>query len=101
LNEIERETKKLDEFLSFKSLGTHKFERNLGKFDINTVLQIFKSDIKKINLIKLVNIISVDTALFILKNLHKYNKSYYVREMLKKSVSQNVLGNKNKKLFTI
>ena len=77
--------------MSFKSLDTHKFESNLGKFDINTVLQIFKSDIKKIYQIKLVNIIGVDTAFHILKNLHEYNKSYYVPEMLQKSVSWNVL----------
>ena len=86
--------------MSFKSLDTYKFESNLGKFDINIVLQIFKSDIKKINPIKLVNIIGIDTTLYILKNLNEYNKSYYVPEMLQKSVSQNVLGNKNKKLFT-
>ena len=77
--------------MSFKSLDTHKFESNLGKFDINTVLQIFKSDIKKINQIKLVNIIGVDTTFYILKNLHEYNISYYVPEMLQKSVSWNVL----------
>ena len=87
--------------MSFKSLDTHKFESNLGKFDINTVLQIFKSDIKKIYQIKLVNIIGVDTAFHILKNLHEYNKSYYVPEMLQKSVSCNVLEIKNKKLFII
>jgi 3-hydroxybutyryl-CoA dehydrogenase len=85
----------------FKDISYFFYLVEVEKFDINTVLQIFKSDIKKINPIKLVNIIGVDTTLYILKNLHEYNKSYYVPEMLQKSVSQNVLGNKNKKLFTI
>ena len=85
----------------FKDISYFFYLIEIEKFDINIVLQLFKSDIKKINPIKLVNIVGVDTTLYILKNLHEYDKSYYVPEMLKKSVSQNILGNKNKKLFTI
>lgn len=85
----------------FKDISYFFYLIEVEKFDVNTVLQIFKSDVKKINPIKLVNIVGVDTTLYILKNLHEYNKSYYVPEMLKKSVSLNILGNKNKKLFTI
>lgn len=85
----------------FKDISDFFYLIEVEKFDINTVLQIFKSDIKKFNPIKLVNLVGVDTTLDILKNLHEYNKSYYVPEMLKKSVTQDILGNKNKKLFTI
>ncbi len=85
----------------FKDISYFFYLIEIEKFDINIVLQLFKSDIKKINPIKIVNIVGVDTTLYILKNLHEYDKSYYVPEMLKKSVSQNILGNKNKKLFTI
>ena len=85
----------------FKDISYFFYLIEIEKFDINIVLQLFKSDIKKINPIKIVNIVGVDTTLYIIKNLHEYDKSYYVPEMLKKSVSQNILGNKNKKLFTI
>ena len=85
----------------FKDISYFFYLIEVEKFDVHTVLQIFKSDVKKINPIKLVNIIGVDTALYILKNLHEYNESYYVPELLKKSVSLNILGNKNRKLFAI
>ena len=62
-------------------------------FEFNNIIMI--SDTK----INYENYISIKIDRF--KNLHEYNESYYVPEMLKKAVSLNILGNKNKKLFTI
>tara|TARA_B100000780_G_C20721496_1_gene286786 strand:+ start:58 stop:309 length:252 start_codon:yes stop_codon:yes gene_type:complete len=46
LNEIERETKKLEKLLSFIWLGTYKFESNLRKFENNFTLETVKEDLK-------------------------------------------------------
>ena len=69
------------------------------KFKIQDVTMIFKDDIKKTDPIKLVNMIGVDTSLYILENLKKYDDTYYVPESLKQAVSNGTLGYKNRKLF--
>ncbi len=45
--------------------------------------------------------IGLDTSLSILTNLNKFDKSFYVPNLIKNSVKQNILGYKNKKLFKI
>ena len=85
----------------FKDISFFFYLIEVKKFDKNIVLKIFKSDMKKVDPIKLVNIIGVDTTLYILKNLHEYDKNYYIPELLENSISLNILGNKNRKLLSI
>ena len=70
-------------------------------FSVDNVLKLYQNDIKKINPIRLINIIGTDTCLHILTNLNKYDKKFYVPEKIKKAVKNNILGLKNKKLFKI
>ena len=73
----------------------------MEKFDVNEVKKFYLADINKINPIKLLNLIGTDTSLYILKNLNIHDKTFYVPEMLKVAVNDNILGNKNKKIFKI
>jgi 3-hydroxyacyl-CoA dehydrogenase len=49
----------------------------------------------------LVNIIGIDTSLYILENLNKHDRTFYIPESLKQAVKENTLGYKNKNIFKI
>lgn len=83
----------------FKDISYFFYLIEKEKFKIQDVTMIFKDDIKKTDPIKLVNMIGVDTSLYILENLKKYDDTYYVPESLKQAVSNGALGYKNRKLF--
>ncbi len=85
----------------FKDISYFFYLLEVEKFDKNEIVKFYESDMKKTNPIKLVNIIGVDTSLYILQNLHKHDKSFYIPLLLKSSVENNILGNKNKKFFKI
>jgi 3-hydroxyacyl-CoA dehydrogenase len=85
----------------FKDISYFFYLIEKEKFEYKDVIKIFKSDFKNLNPIRLVNIIGVDTTLHIMENLKKYDSSYYIPEILKEAVDNNILGNKNKKIFKI
>ena len=57
--------------------------------------------IKNSDPIKVVNMIGLDTCLSILENLNNEDKNFYVPQLLKEAVKNNILGFKNKKLLKI
>tara|TARA_B100000795_G_C22531557_1_gene335314 strand:- start:248 stop:658 length:411 start_codon:yes stop_codon:yes gene_type:complete len=85
----------------FKDISYFFYLIEVEKFDITEINKFYKSDTIKINPIKLVNIIGIDTSLYILENLNKHDKMFYIPELLKLAVKKNILGNKNKKIFKI
>jgi len=85
----------------FKDISYFFYLIEVEKFDITEINKFYKSDAVKINPIKLVNIIGIDTSLYILENLNKHDKMFYIPELLKLAVKKNILGNKNKKIFKI
>jgi 3-hydroxybutyryl-CoA dehydrogenase len=85
----------------FKDISYFFYLIEKESFSIEDVTIIFKSNIKTNNPIKLINMIGVDTSLYILENLKKYDDSFYVPEVLRKAVLNGTLGFKNKKLFKI
>ena len=85
----------------FKDISYFFYLLEVEKFDKNEIIKFYESNMSKSNPIKLVNIIGVDTSLYILENLHKHDKSFYIPKILKLSVEKNILGNKNKKFFKI
>ena len=85
----------------FKDISYFFYLIEIEKFDISEINKFYESDIKKVNPVKLVNIIGVDTSLYILENLKKHDKTFYIPELLKLALKKNILGNKNKKIFKI
>ena len=85
----------------FKDISYFFYLIEIEKFDISEINKFYESDIKKVNPVKLVNIIGVDTSLYILENLKKHDKTFYIPELLKLALKKNILGNKNKKFFKI
>ena len=85
----------------FKDISYFFYLIEVEKFDVNEVKKFYLADINKINPIKLLNLIGTDTSLYILKNLNIHDKTFYVPEILKVAVNDNILGNKNKKIFKI
>ncbi len=85
----------------FRDISYFFYLIEVEKFDINEVKKFYLNDTNRINPIKLLNLIGTDTSLYILKNLNKHDKSFYIPEMLKVAVNDNVLGNKNKKIFMV
>jgi len=71
------------------------------KLNAKDVKKICSNEFKRNDPIKLVNIIGVDTCLYILKNLNEYDKNYYIPKIFEPSIKSNVLGYKNKKLLKI
>tara|TARA_B100000780_G_scaffold111245_1_gene77858 strand:- start:207 stop:971 length:765 start_codon:yes stop_codon:yes gene_type:complete len=85
----------------FKDISYFFYLIEVEKFNIEEIKKYYLNDLNKINPIKLVNIIGTDTCLYILKNLNKHDKSFYIPEILQVAVKDNILGNKNKKIFKI
>ena len=85
----------------FKDISYFFYLIEVEKFDISEIDKFYQNDSTKVNPIKLVNIIGVDTSLYILENLNKHDKTFYIPELLKLALKKNILGNKNKKIFKI
>ena len=85
----------------FKDISYFFYLIEVEKFNIEEIKKYYLNDLNKINPIKLVNIIGTDTCLNILRNLNKYDKNFYIPEILQLAVKDNILGNKNKKFFKI
>jgi len=85
----------------FKDISYFFYLIEVEKFNIEEIKKYYLNDLNKINPIKLVNIIGTDTCLYILRNLNKHDKSFYIPEILQSAVKDNILGNKNKKIFKI
>ena len=85
----------------FKDISYFFYLIEVEKFDINEINKLYQSDSTKTNPIRLINIIGVDTSLYILENLNKHDKNFYIPELLKIALKENILGNKNKKIFKI
>ena len=85
----------------FKDISYFFYLIEIEKFNISEINKFYESDLKKVNPVKLVNIIGVDTSLYILENLKKHDKTFYIPELLKLALKKNILGNKNKKFFKI
>ena len=85
----------------FKDISYFFYLIEVEKFDISEIDKFYQNDTTKVNPIKLVNIIGVDTSLYILENLNKHDKTFYIPELLKLALKKNILGNKNKKIFKI
>ena len=85
----------------FKDISFYFYLIEKEKIKLNDIDKVFQSDLKKLNPIKLVNLIGVDTCLEILKNLNKYDTHYYVPKILQKSIDMDILGNKNKTKFKV
>ena len=83
----------------FKDISFFFYLVEKEKMDIDNVNKIYQSDLKKLDPVRLVNIIGVDTCLRILINLNKYNDQYYVPKTFYESIRLNILGNKNKTKF--
>ena len=80
-SEIERETKKLEKLLSFKSLGTYKFESNLGNFENNFTVETVKEDLKikkdVINSLRYKENIFSNTSSILLSNIADYVNGFH------------------------
>ena len=87
--------------LIFKDISYFFYLIEKENFNKNDILNIYKKNIIKNDPIKILNLIGLDTALSILKNLNNYDKSFYIPLCLQKAVSENILGYKNKKLFKL
>tara|TARA_B110000444_G_C18842546_1_gene599818 strand:+ start:2274 stop:3041 length:768 start_codon:yes stop_codon:yes gene_type:complete len=85
----------------FKDISYFFYLIEVEKFNIDEINKLYSKDTNKINPIKLVNIIGTDTSLSILENLKKHDETFYIPIMLKKAVKNNILGNKNKKIFKV
>ena len=85
----------------FRDISFYFYLIEVEKMKLNDINKIFKSDLKKLDPIKLVNLIGVDTCLEILKNLNKYNSDYYIPKIFQDSIDVNILGNKNKTKFRL
>ena len=85
----------------FKDISYFFYLIEVEKFDISEINKFYPSNGSKINPIKLINIIGVDTSLYILENLNKHDKTFYIPKLLKVALKKNILGNKNKKIFKI
>ena len=85
----------------FKDISYFFYLIEIEKFNIEEIKKYYQNDSNKINPIKLVNIIGTDTCLYILKNLNKHDKSFYIPKILQLAVKDGILGNKNKKIFKI
>ena len=85
----------------FKDISYFFYLIEVEKFDINEINKLYQNDSTKTNPIRSINIIGVDTSLYILENLNKHDKSFYIPELLKIALKENILGNKNKKIFKI
>ena len=85
----------------FKDISYFFYLIEVEKFDINEINKLYQSDSTKTNPIRSINIIGVDTSLYILENLNKHDKNFYIPELLKIALKENILGNKNKKIFKI
>ncbi len=84
----------------FKNLSYFFYLLEIEKANIKDLKKIYKIILNN-DPIKLINMIGLDTSLSILTNLNKFDKSFYVPNLIKNSVKQNILGYKNKKLFKI
>ena len=85
----------------FREISYFFYLIEVEKFNIDDINLFYQSELRNINPIKLINIIGTDTSLYILENLHKHDKSFYIPELLKSAIKNNILGNKNKKIFKI
>ena len=85
----------------FKDISYFFYLIEIEKFNIEEIKKYYQNDSNKINPIKLVNIIGTDTCLYILKNLNKHDKGFYIPKILQLAVKDGILGNKNKKIFKI
>ena len=68
---------------------------------LEEIKKFYLNDASKTDPIKLLNIIGIDTSLYILENLNKHDRTFYIPERLKQAVKENTLGNKNKNIFKI
>ena len=85
----------------FKEISYFFHLYEIEKVPIKDLKKIHKVLIKNLDPIKVVNMIGLDTCLSILENLNKENKDFYVPNIIKDSVKNNILGYKNKKLLKI
>ena len=85
----------------FKEISYFFYLYEFEKVSVKDLKKINKILIKNSDPIKIVNMIGLDTCLSILENLNKEDKSFYVPELLRDSVKNNILGFKNKKLLKI
>jgi 3-hydroxybutyryl-CoA dehydrogenase len=85
----------------FKDISYFFYLIEVEKFDVEEIKKYYENDTGKINPIKLVNIVGIDTSLYILENLNKHDKTFYIPEALKTAVKENILGIKNKNFFRI
>ncbi len=85
----------------FREISYFFYLYEFEKVSVKDLKKINKILIKNSDPIKIVNMIGLDTCLSILENLNKEDKSFYVPELLRDSVKNNILGFKNKKLLKI
>ena len=85
----------------FKNISYFFYLIEVEKFDVEEIKKFYLNDTSKTDPIKLVNIIGIDTSLYILENLNKHDRTFYIPERLKQAVKENTLGNKNKNIFKI
>ena len=80
-SEIERETKKLEKLLSFKSLGSFKLENNLNKFENNFTIETVKEDLqikkKIINSLNYNENIYSNTSSIVLSNIADHVNGFH------------------------
>ena len=84
----------------FKNISYFFYLLEIEKNNINDLKKIYKS-ILNTDPIKIINMIGLDTCLNILINLNKSDKNFYIPNLIKSSVKNNILGYKNRKLFKI
>ena len=85
----------------FKEISFFFYLYEVENKSINELKQIYKVLLKNSDPIKIINIVGIDTALTILENLNKEDKSIYIPNILKVSVKKGILGFKNKKLLRL
>ena len=85
----------------FKNISYFFYLIEVEKFDVEEIKKFYLNDTSKTDPIKLVNIIGIDTSLYILENLNKHDRTFYIPESLKQAVKENTLGYKNKNIFKI
>ena len=84
----------------FKNLSYFFYLFEVEKVSLNNLKKIYKNILNN-DPIKIVNMIGLDTCLSILINLNKSDTSFYIPNIIKESVRNNILGYKNRKLFKI
>ena len=85
----------------FKEISYFFYLYEVEKVSAENLRKIHKIIIKNSDPIKIVNMIGLDTCLSILENLNNEDKNFYVPQLLKEAVKNNILGFKNKKLLKI